>query len=95
MTNSMTCKPFTVIGFDPDSYQIVCVHVLAADGLQAFTAAAHQYEDCGLEFVSAHPGHLHEDTDVFFPGEGLVDGETVLAQPEVFGAFSPEATTVD
>ena len=99
MTNP-NYKPFTVLALYPDNGQIHCTHVWARDGLHAFTQAAHavapeEGDYCDLDFVAALPGHRHEDADVFFPGEGVVDGETVLAQPAVFGAFSPEAPAVD
>jgi len=85
MTNQ-TLLPFTVVGIYADNNQILCDHVLALDGLHAFAQAADRYADRELNFVSAHPGHLYEDTDVFFPGESLVGVSTVLEQPEIFGA---------
>jgi len=91
----MTLHPFSVLGFNPANGMIICAHVLARDGLHAFAEAAQQYVGGDHVFVSAHPGHLREDQDVFFPGEGLVNGATVLVQPEVFGAVSsPEEARV-
>jgi hypothetical protein len=81
-----TLKPFSVIGIYTDGGQIVCTHVLARDSLHAFAEATKQLSpDESFDFVSAHPGYLEEDRNVFFPGEYLVNSETVLAQPDVFG----------
>ena len=53
--------------------------------MHAFAVAAQERrDDPEFELVSAHLGHLQEDREVFFPGEGLVDAETVLEDPEVF-----------
>jgi len=76
-------EPFTVIAFVEDTGQIVAHHVVADDASNAFQLAAEI--DPTITFVAALPGHQREDKELFFPGEGLVDAETVLDQPEVFG----------
>lgn len=73
---------FTVIGSDLHSREIKCYHVRAHDEFGAFASAAAAH--CLLEMVVALPGWLMEDV-LTFPGESIVDGETVLDQPEVFG----------
>lgn len=35
-------------------------------------------------FIAVLDGHIHEGEGVDFPGQGAVDAETVLEQPEVF-----------
>lgn len=82
-------KPFTVIGYYESNGQTFARHVEAAYPSQAYSAAAHQLPDDALDpddvvFVVAMPGHLRESSELFFPGEGVVDAYTVLDQPEVF-----------
>lgn len=76
-------EPFTVIAFVEETGQLVAHHVVAHDASEAFTEAAKV--DPTITFVVALPGHRSEDNDLFFPGEGVVDADTVLDQPEVFG----------
>lgn len=74
---------FTVISFYDESGQIVCDHVTANSGSHAFALVAKQRPGCTL--VSAVKGHLTEASeDIAFPGEGVVDAETVMEQPDVF-----------
>ena len=78
----------TVIGYYESTGQIFCHHVTATDAMQAFRACA---EDLGLDedalFVAVIPGeHLHEGEGIDFPGEGVVDAQTVLDQE----GFGPE-----
>lgn len=77
-------KPFTVIGYFESNGQSVSHHVEANNGIHAFFVLA-QKEPC-MTMVAALPGHLTEGAgDIVFPGEGVVDAETILEQPEVFG----------
>lgn len=85
-------QKFTVVAFIEDTGQIVCHHVHARDALNAFAAATSL--DMTMTMVAALPGWLHEGEGVTFPGEGLVDAQTVLDQPEVFGAV-PTAHALD
>lgn len=84
-------KPFTVIGYYEDNGQIFAHHVLANYPSEAFYVAAMQCQQEHAEspnnvvYVAALEGHQHEGGELFFPGEGGVDGETVLDQPDVFG----------
>lgn len=79
---------FTVIGYFAHNGQTVCRHVQATEGLHAFAEVAQQ--NPGLTLVVALPGHLTEAAgELTFPGEGVVEAETILAQPEVFGQASP------
>ena len=80
-------KPFTVISVHAGNGQIVCHHVMANDGLHAFAVAAPS-ADSDLNMVVALDGHLSEGGHLTFPGEGLVDVQTILDQPEIFGNLS-------
>ena len=73
---------YTVIAVHPDNGQIVCHHVEAESAMEAFTVAAGKCDP--MEFVVALPGHQAEGDTLTFPGDGVVDSETVLAQPDVF-----------
>lgn len=76
-------QPFTVVGMTGDNDEIICVHTTAADSLHAFYRVAGDHE--GITLVVAIPGHHYEtDDDLGFPGSAVVDGDTVLSQPEVF-----------
>lgn len=74
---------FTVIGFREESGQIWCGHVKAHCKSSAFAAAAREEET--LTFVACMQGLHHEADTLGFPGEGVVDADTVLNQPDVFG----------
>lgn len=79
----METKKFTVVGFNEDNGQIVCLHVQASDGDHAFWLAAKI--NSTLSAVVALPGHLSEVTgELTFPGESVVDAETITTQPEVY-----------
>jgi len=86
-------RPFTVFGANSRTGQLLVEHVFAEDGLNAFTAVAQKYEAADspdIDLVVALPGHLDEGADQFIlPGDSLVDGATVLEQPDVFGAPPP------
>lgn len=80
-------KPYSVIGFYTDNGQIFCFHVEAETSMQAFAVCArHINEDSGAsaEFVVCIAGHPSDDGTLEFPGECVVDVETVLEQPDVF-----------
>lgn len=79
-----TLKPFTVLGFNGSTGQIFAHHIDAIDGCHAFAIIASKYQNA--EFVAAVEGHLAEATGLTFPGESVVDAETVIEQPEVFGS---------
>lgn len=83
--------PFTVFAFNESTGQIVSHHVAAVNGLNAFAVVADQNRDLGLSFVAALDGHRNEGAGVTFPGSALVSVQTVLEQPDVFGA-PPEGT---
>lgn len=74
---------FTVIGFSEDNGGIFCEHVEAHDDLSAFQVAAKGNEH--ITFVAVVPGHQNQGVGINFPGPGIVDADTVLEQPEVFG----------
>jgi len=74
---------YTVLGFIEQSGQTLALHVQASSSQAAFTAAARI--NPALQRVVALPDWQSEGSQLTFPGEGLVDGETVLSQPEVFG----------
>lgn len=74
---------YTVIGVIEETGQIIAHHVAAKCSTSAFTAAAEK--DPSLSMVVALPGHQREGKELTFPGEGMVDAETVLEQTEVFG----------
>lgn len=75
-------KPFTVIGYYEESGQIFSDHVLADTAGGAFAASAAERPDAC--YVCAMPGHLFEGNHVEFPGDGVVDGATILEQTDVF-----------
>lgn len=74
---------FTVIGCNESTGQVHCHHVLAENATNAFSSAA--AIDSSLSMVVALPGWQNEGSELTFAGEGLVDGETVLEQTDVFG----------
>lgn len=86
-------QKFTVIAINQTTGQIVCNHVYAENSLAAFATAAAMNE-C-LTMVVALPGWQDEDKGTFFPGEGPVDSNTVLGQPEVFGAPTCQVTEAE
>ena len=73
-------QKFTVVGYYEESGQSVCEHVTANNGIHAFWVVAQARPD--LSMVVAMPGHLTEGAgEVVFPGEGVVDADTILSQP--------------
>lgn len=79
-------KPFTVISTDPQSGHIFSDHVMANSIAHSFSVAAQQRSEHSteLDFVTSIEGHLSEGSDIGFPGEGVVDVETILDQDDVF-----------
>jgi hypothetical protein len=75
-------EPYTVLGFDRATGNLFSRCVMAADGLKAFACAA---DSEGLEMVASIPGRMTEDDLLTFPGDSLVDSETIRDQPDVFG----------
>ncbi len=94
LESGSTGEPFTVIGFYQDNGHIFAHHVRANDALNAFVAVAAEYEG-NAEMVCTLPGHVGEGTGLTFPGEAVVDGATVLEQPEVFGTLPPDHAEED
>lgn len=75
-------KDFTVIGFYEETSQIFCHHVSAPSAQKAFFQVATDFPDATL--TAALDGHLTEGNGIEFPGESLVEAETIIDQPEVF-----------
>lgn len=74
---------YTVIYIHTDNGQICADHVQAENAMAAFTVVAKENSG-GIEFVVTIEGHLFEDDQLIFPGDGVVSDETVLSQPEIF-----------
>jgi|TARA_R100001039_G_C1848046_1_gene108151 hypothetical protein len=74
--------PYTVIAFVEESGVVVAHQVTAENGLSAFAEAA--LIDPDLTMVVALEGWKEEGVGLTLPGDGLVDAETVLDQPDVF-----------
>jgi len=82
-SDALELKPYTVLGIYSDTGQIFCHHVVADTDMAAFKAVAEQFSTA--EFVAAIPGHLYEGHNtVIFPGESVVDADTVCDQEDVF-----------
>lgn len=80
-----TLSPYTVVGFHEDTGRICTHNVLARNDLNAFAAAAKEAASA-ITMVVALPGHISEGSQLVFPGEGLVDSETILSDRGVFGS---------
>jgi hypothetical protein len=76
-------KKFTVLGHYEGNDQIFSHHVEAIDSASAFAVVSKKHEEA--IFVAVLDGHISEGQGINFPGDSLVDAETVLSQPEVFG----------
>lgn len=74
---------YTVIGYYESNGQIFAHHVEADSIMGAFAVVAAMHSDAVM--VCALGGEHHEGEELAFPGEGVVDAETILEQPEVFG----------
>ncbi|MDP2759892.1 MAG: hypothetical protein Q8O64_05730 [Sideroxyarcus sp.] len=86
--------PFTVIAIVGDSGQIIVEFVMAKDSLHAFRVCAEVREDAdSLDFVACVDGHISEDAGLYFPGNSVVDCDTVLID-EVFDGESTHSTEV-
>lgn len=84
----MICdKEFTVISLEGGEIKID--YAYAKQGINAFAKVV---AEAGVtrEFVVAIQGHHDEDKGLTFPGESVVDGQTITDQPEVFGAVDEE-----
>lgn len=79
---------FTVIGYYEESGQIFAHHVEANNSQHAFYVVAQEFPDAC--FVVAIKGHQCEEQSLTFPGEGVVDAETVLEQEDVFNSDDVE-----
>lgn len=73
---------FTVIAVDEQTGQITSDFVEAHNRTHAFYVAAE--ERPSLTFVVALDGHVMEGNGLDFPGQCMVDAETVLEQTDVF-----------
>jgi hypothetical protein len=71
-----------VISISEETGQIMSDHVRAESGSQAFSVVAGDRLD--VTFVAVLDGHIFEGAGIAFPGDRMVDAETVLGQPEVF-----------
>ena len=80
-------KNYTVIGFYEESHQLFSHHVKAVDSKGAFALVSKAHSDA--VFTAVLDGTLNEGDGIEFPGTALVDAETVLSQPEVFGTGEP------
>ena len=69
-------KPFTVVSYSEVTGMIFKDQVHARDGERA---------DNAVTFVCSIAGHLSEGEGIDFPGEGVVDSDTVIQQSDVFG----------
>jgi hypothetical protein len=81
---------YTVIGYYASNNQIFAHAVNSDTQMGAFSVVASQYSDAVM--VCVLEGDIHEGESLGFPGDGIVDAETILEQPEVFGG-SPEVKT--
>lgn len=77
-------KKFTVVGFNDETggSWMICVEAPSPAKAIYMAASAHP----NLTFHSAIAGHLEEGVHYELAGEGVVDGSTVLEQPDVFNA---------
>ena len=86
-------RPYTVLAVIDG--QIIAEHVEAKGGFDSFRVAAKTRDDGEmLEFVASLPGHVMAGKGIEYPGDGVVYGETVLEQSDVFGGVAEEAYTV-
>ncbi|MGR5347449.1 hypothetical protein [Vibrio mediterranei] len=74
---------YTVLGHYEETNQTFCQHVHATKPTDALTHVAQEFPDA--VFTAVIKGHHTENHTLYFPGESLVDAETILEQPEVFG----------
>jgi hypothetical protein len=80
-------NPYTVVSIIPSNGQIVSDFVKATSGLKAFAKVVSK-RGTSIEFVCSFDGHISEGKGIAFPGDSVVDGETVESQPKVFGKVS-------
>lgn len=87
-------QPFTVIGHNEYDRKLFVEHVIAANGINAFAAAAARQPEA--EFSVAIAGSLTEaGSEITLPGEGLVPAGVVLTDPDVFGRIPVGALSDD
>lgn len=86
-------KKFTVLGYYEESFQTFAHHVEAQNASQAFFKVACDFPDAN--FIVALNGFHQEDVSLTFPGEGVVDAETVLEQEDIFTITSTRGTSMD
>jgi len=75
-------KKYSVVGFYGETRQSFLFHVEAPDHLSAAAVVAANHEDTNL--VHVIPGHLVDGEDIFYLGEGVVEGESILEDTETF-----------
>lgn len=80
---------YTVISFCEKTGRINTDHVSANNRLQAFHKVAEK--DPSLTLVACFNGKLADGVDFDCPGEGLVDGDTILEQSDIFDQTTPES----
>lgn len=76
-----TLKTYTVIGYYESSGQIFAHSVESNSGYVAMAKAAQELADeraSDMILVAAIEGEHYEEQTIFFPGEGVVDGATVI-----------------
>lgn len=81
-------RVYTVVGHYSSTGQIFAEEVAARDGIHAFAVAA-SLLDSDAEFTVAMAGSVKEGEGAWYPGGSVVDADTILSQPEVFGTADP------
>lgn len=67
---------YTVIAFDETTGNVHAIHVQAQSKEHAFFVSAQMQPE--LEYVACIIGHHNESGLLGWPGQGVVDGETIL-----------------
>lgn len=81
--NMKELQPFSVLGTDEESGQIILHHVFALDEREAFALVAKVID---MEMIACLKGHIREGHGIEFAGTAIVDSTTILDQPDVFTA---------
>jgi hypothetical protein len=77
-------KNYTVIGYYEENGQIFSHHVVALSIAHSFLVASEQFELEDANLVTSIEGHVAEGKGIGFPGESVVDGETIINSPDVY-----------
>jgi hypothetical protein len=75
---------YTVIGYYEENGQIFSHHVVAFSIAHSFFVASEQFELEDANFVTSIEGHVVDGKGIGFPGESVVDGETIINSPDVY-----------